>query len=101
MRQYYIKAYEDRMNKAFEEMEQEGLTDCDSHDFIYHQGDFNAEEIAGYYFQTYKENALFYWNSNTKDKKLDKIGKNADKILNFEFLFNLIYNNDKDEVSSN
>lgn len=79
---YYIKAYEDRIKKAFEEMEQEGLTDYDSHAFIYDQGDFNAEEIVGYYFQTYKDKALLHWNSNTRGKKLDNISKKADKILN-------------------
>jgi|TARA_R100000353_G_scaffold157938_1_gene117104 hypothetical protein len=78
---YYIKAYEDRMNRAFEQMQQEGVTDNDSHNFIYEQGDFNAEEIAGYYFQTYKDKALHYWLINTNGKHLHKISLQAGIII--------------------
>ena len=62
-------------------MKIKGLNNYDSHQFIIEQGNFTPQEIAGYYFKTYKEKALQFWKSNIKYKKLSKTDKITDTIL--------------------
>ena len=80
----YIKSYNKRMDRAFEEMEKEGLEDYDSFQFVEETGGFKPEEVAGYYYDTYGNKAYDTWKSNTKGKRLSEDDKKVDRILKSE-----------------
>ena len=88
----YIKAYNDRIDKAFKDMKIEAkmnkglpllmaLNDCDTWEYIAERGNFSTTEVAGYYLETYKHKALLFWQENTKHKKQDVTIKEVSKIL--------------------
>ena len=72
------------MDRAFEEMEKEGLEDYDSFQFVEETGGFKPEEVAGYYYDTYGNKAYDTWKSNTKGKRLSEDDKKVDRILKSE-----------------
>ena len=88
----YKKSYNDRMDKAFRDMEKEGLEDYDSHQFIVDEGDFTSQEVIGYYYETYRDKAKEMWESNTKDR--DKRLSEAYRVRakQVDIIFNQIEN---------
>jgi hypothetical protein len=78
----YIKLYNERSDKAIKDsIKETGEAPEDSWDWIEQEGGFTAEEIAGYYLESYKDKALSTWLENVKDSIGHDTDEKVTKIL--------------------
>jgi len=74
MNNIYVQEYNARIERAFRDMDLEGIEDYDSYAYIDEQGGFTVREVVGHYLYTYV----------TPDRALDKWVGNTDHTTPFD-----------------
>ena len=80
-KEYYITKYEDRIAEIYEEFVDDGIIDKDLFCENWFGETANAEEVVGYYFVYYKDDAMKTWLKNTKHIEMTEQDKEVTEIF--------------------